>query len=45
MPEKKVRFTEFELDYNRHQLLCKGQPVRLEGLPLQLLMYLAENPA
>jgi len=44
MPEKKFRFGEFELDFGRYQLLCKGQPVRLEGLPLQLLMFLAENP-
>ena len=44
MPESKVRFGEFELDFGRYQLLCKGQPVRLEGLPLQLLMFLAENP-
>src|SRR5215831_21119080 len=44
MPEKKLRFAEFELDFHRHQLLYKGQPVRLEGLPLQLLMFLAENP-
>jgi len=44
MQEKKVRFHEFELDFGRYQLLCKGEPVRLEGLPLQLLMFLAENP-
>jgi len=44
MPENKVRFGEFELDFGRYQLLCKGKAVRLEGLPLQLLMFLAENP-
>lgn len=44
MPEKKVHFGEFELDFGRYQLFCKGEPVRLEGLPLQLLMFLAENP-
>jgi DNA-binding response OmpR family regulator len=44
MSEKKVRFGEFELDFGRYQLFCKGQPVRLEGLPLQLLIFLAENP-
>jgi DNA-binding winged helix-turn-helix (wHTH) protein len=43
MPEKKVRFGEFELDFGRFQLFCSGQPVRLEGLPLQLLMFLIEN--
>lgn len=43
MPEKKVRFGEFELDFSRFQLFRSGQPVRLEGLPLQLLMFLIEN--
>lgn len=44
MPEKKTRFGEFELDFGRFQLYRNSQPVRLEGLPLQLLMFLAENP-
>jgi DNA-binding winged helix-turn-helix (wHTH) protein len=44
MPEKKVRFAEFELDFGRFQLSRNGSPVRLEGLPLQLLMFLIENP-
>lgn len=43
MLEKKVRFSEFELDFARFQLSRSGQPVRLEGLPLQLLMFLVEN--
>jgi DNA-binding winged helix-turn-helix (wHTH) protein len=43
MPGKKVRFDEFELDFGRFQLYHRGQPVRLEGLPLQLLMFLIEN--
>jgi len=45
MPDKgkKVCFGEFELDFGRFLLYRKGQPVRLEGLPLQLLMYLVEN--
>lgn len=43
MPEKKVRFAEFELDFGRFQLCRAGSPVRLEGLPLQLLMFLIEN--
>jgi DNA-binding winged helix-turn-helix (wHTH) protein len=41
--EKKVRFAEFELDFGRFQLCRNGCPVRLEGLPLQLLMFLIEN--
>lgn len=43
MPDKKVRFDEFELDFGRFQLSRAGQAVRLEGLPLQLLMFLVEN--
>ncbi len=43
MPEKKVRFAEFELDFGRFQLYRGGLPVRLEGLPLQLLMFLIEK--
>jgi DNA-binding winged helix-turn-helix (wHTH) protein len=43
MPDKKVRFAEFELDFGRFQLYRSGAPVRLEGLPLQLLMFLVEN--
>jgi DNA-binding winged helix-turn-helix (wHTH) protein len=44
MPDKRVRFAEFELDFGRFQLYRSGQPVRLESLPLQLLMLLIENP-
>lgn len=43
MPDKKIRFDEFELDYARFQLYRSGAPVRLEGLPLQLLMFLVEK--
>ncbi len=43
MPQKKVDFGEFELDFGRFQLFRSGQPVRLEGLPLQLLMFLVGN--
>ena len=43
MPEKKVRFDDFQLDYARFQLCRRGIPVRLEGLPLQLLMFLVDN--
>ena len=41
--DKKVRFDDFELDYARFQLCRSGNPVRLEGLPLQLLMFLVEK--
>ncbi len=43
MPDKKIRFDDFELDYGRFQLCRRGSPVRLEGLPLQLLMFLVEK--
>ena len=43
MAEKKVRFAEFELDFGRFELYRAGQPVRLEGLPLQLLMFLVDH--
>ena len=43
MPQKKVRFDDFQLDYGRFQLCRRGVPVRLEGLPLQLLMFLVEK--
>ena len=43
MPEKRVSFDDFELDFGRFQLRRRGKPVCLEGLPLQLLMFLVEN--
>ena len=43
MPEKIIRFDNFGLDYARFQLSRSGRPVRLEGLPLQLLMFLVEK--
>jgi DNA-binding winged helix-turn-helix (wHTH) protein len=42
-PAKKIRFDEFELDYGRFQLCRSGTAIRLEGLPLQLLMFLVEK--
>lgn len=43
MPDKKVQFDDFELDFGRFELSRAGQLVRLEGLPLQLLMFLVEH--
>jgi len=43
MQPKKFRFLEFELDFGRFQLYRRGKPVRIETLPLQLLMFLVEN--
>src|SRR5262250_2617045 len=43
MSDKKVSFAQFELDFGRFQLYRNGSTVRLEGLPLQLLMFLIDN--
>lgn len=43
MPNKKIRFDDFELDYGGFQLFRNGLPVHLEGLPLQLLLFLANK--
>jgi DNA-binding winged helix-turn-helix (wHTH) protein len=43
VPDKRVRFDDFQLDYARFQLYRGGSPVRLEGLPLQLLMFMVEK--
>ena len=43
LPDKRVRFDDFELNYARFQLCRRGSPVRLEVLPLQLLMFLVEK--
>jgi DNA-binding winged helix-turn-helix (wHTH) protein len=43
LPDKKIRFDDFELDYARFQLFRGGSAVRLEGLPLQLLMFLVDK--
>jgi len=43
MADKRVRFSEFELDFGQFQLYRNGERVSLEGLPLQLLMHLVEN--
>lgn len=43
MPERKIIFGEFELDFDQFQLSRRGTRVRLEGLPLQLLMYMVEQ--
>jgi DNA-binding winged helix-turn-helix (wHTH) protein len=43
VPERKFCFDDFQLDFDRFQLFHCGKPVRLEGLPLQLLMFLVEN--
>ncbi|HKV82536.1 MAG TPA: winged helix-turn-helix domain-containing protein [Candidatus Sulfotelmatobacter sp.] len=44
MADKRVRFGEFELDFAHFQLYRGREQVRLEGLPLELLMYLVDHP-
>jgi len=43
MAEQKIRFGEFELDFGHFQLYRKGEAVKLEGLPTQLLIHLVEH--
>ena len=43
MPEKKICFDDYVLDFGRFQLSRGGRPLKLEGLPLQLLMFLVEK--
>ena len=43
MLENTVRFAEFVLDFGRFQLYRAGDHVRLECLPLQVLMLLVEH--
>jgi len=43
VPEKRICFDDFQLDFARYQLCRGGRPVKLEGLPLQLLMFLIEK--
>jgi DNA-binding winged helix-turn-helix (wHTH) protein len=43
VPEKKIRFDNFVLDFGRFQLSRGGEVIRIEGLPLQLLMFLVEQ--
>ena len=41
MPNTSFRFGDFELDPRKYELLRKGQPVKLERLPMELLILLA----
>ena len=43
VPDKNFCFDDFQLDFARFQLSRGGNAVRLEGLPLQLLMFLVER--
>jgi DNA-binding winged helix-turn-helix (wHTH) protein len=43
VPDKRIRFDNFVLDFGRFQLSRSGRSLKLEGLPLQLLMFLVEH--
>lgn len=43
MPDSVRRFGEFELDAARYELRRHGRPLRLERLPMELLLLLAES--
>ncbi len=43
LPAKVVKFDEFELDCNRYQLLRAGRRIKLEKLPMELLILLLEK--
>jgi TolB-like protein/Tfp pilus assembly protein PilF len=43
MSDAIFRFDAFELDRGKFQLRCSGQPVRLQKVPLELLVLLAEK--
>src|SRR5690349_18542208 len=43
MPTESIRFGEFELDRAAFELRRSGRVVRLERIPLELLVFLAER--
>jgi TolB-like protein/DNA-binding winged helix-turn-helix (wHTH) protein/Flp pilus assembly protein TadD len=44
MPEPPIRFEEFELDIESCELRRSGRPVKLERIPMELLVLLIQNP-
>jgi len=43
VPSEIIRFEEFELDKGRYELRRQGSPVKLERVPMELLILLAER--
>src|ERR1700744_1951343 len=43
MPESLIRFEEFELDIESCELRRSGRPLRLERIPMELLILLLQN--
>ena len=44
MPEPSIRFEEFELDVDGCELRRSGRPVKLERIPMELLILLLKSP-
>jgi TolB-like protein/DNA-binding winged helix-turn-helix (wHTH) protein/Flp pilus assembly protein TadD len=44
MPEPPIRFEEFELDTESCELRRSGRPIKLERIPMELLILLLQNP-
>jgi TolB-like protein/DNA-binding winged helix-turn-helix (wHTH) protein/Tfp pilus assembly protein PilF len=44
MPEPSIRFEEFELDIECCELRRSGRPIKLERIPMELLILLLQNP-
>ena len=40
MPAGLIKFDEFALDCNRYELLRAGRPIKLEKIPMELLILL-----
>lgn len=43
MPARLIQFDEFSLDCDRFELLRSGRPVKLEKIPMELLIFLASK--
>lgn len=43
VPSEIIKFEEFELDKGRYELRRRGHPVKLEKVPMELLILLAER--
>jgi TolB-like protein/DNA-binding winged helix-turn-helix (wHTH) protein/Flp pilus assembly protein TadD len=44
MPAPSIRFEEFELDTESCELRRSGRPIKLERIPMELLILLLQNP-
>jgi TolB-like protein/DNA-binding winged helix-turn-helix (wHTH) protein len=43
VPESPIQFDEFSLDCDRYELLRSGRPIKLEKIPMELLILLASK--